>query len=176
MRRVALDKGAASFRSLDSLFDDDGDCICLDNSSSSKNTGAVNNNNSSNNQNSNPSSSKSLLVFPAECNFSGETVDLGVVERIKARNPDLLVMVDAAKYASTSCLDLSSGGGDGGEDNADGRGSGIDFVAVSFYKIFGYPTGLGALLIHRDAAPLLRKTYFGGGTVEACLSGQVGFS
>ena len=26
-----------------------------------------------------------------------------------------------------------------------------DFVVVSFYKIFGYPTGLGALLVRREA-------------------------
>ena len=39
--------------------------------------------------------------------------------------------------------------------------------ALSYYKIFGYPTGLGALLVRRTARPLLDgKRYFGGGTVE----------
>ena len=40
-----------------------------------------------------------------------------------------------------------------------------DFTVVSFYKIFGYPTGLGALLARHDAAPLLQPaeaTYFAG--------------
>jgi hypothetical protein len=38
--------------------------------------------------------------------------------------------------------------------------------ALSFYKIFGYPTGLGALLVRRASMPLLAgKLYFGGGTV-----------
>ena len=32
-----------------------------------------------------------------------------------------------------------------------------DFVAVSFYKIFGHPTGLGALLLKRSAADVLKK-------------------
>lgn len=47
-----------------------------------------------------------------------------------------------------------------------------DFVAVSFYKMFGYPTGLGALLVHNSAgATALRsKKYFGGGTVELALA------
>ena len=38
---------------------------------------------------------------------------------------------------------------------------------MSFYKIFGYPSGLGALLVRKDVLPLLRKTYFGGGAVAA---------
>lgn len=42
--------------------------------------------------------------------------------------------------------------------------------ALSYYKIFGYPTGLGALLIRRDVVPVLRKRFFGGGTVEVSVS------
>jgi len=38
-------------------------------------------------------------------------------------------MVDAASLLSTSFMHLD--------------GSSIDFVPVSFYKIFGYPTGIG---------------------------------
>jgi molybdenum cofactor sulfurtransferase len=59
-----------------------------------------------------------------------------------------------------------------------------DFVTLSFYKIFGYPTGLGALIIRNgtknknspltspDNASILKKTYFGGGTVAATLSDE----
>lgn len=38
--------------------------------------------------------------------------------------------------------------------------------------MFGYPTGLGALLVHNStgAAVLSGKTYFGGGTVEIALA------
>lgn len=32
-----------------------------------------------------------------------------------------------------------------------------DFVTLSFYKMFGFPTGLGALLVHRRSVDLLRK-------------------
>lgn len=44
--------------------------------------------------------------------------------------------------------------------------------ALSYYKIFGYPTGLGALLVHKRAVPLLmkRKRYFGGGTVAVSVA------
>ena len=41
-----------------------------------------------------------------------------------------------------------------------------DFVALSFYKLFGYPTGIGALVARRDALALLRRRYFAGGTVQ----------
>ena len=66
-----------------------------------------------------------------------------------------LVLLDAAAFASTNPLKLSILGGP-------------DFVSVSFYKLFGYPTGLGALLARRDSLQTLAegKRYFGGGTVE----------
>jgi selenocysteine lyase/cysteine desulfurase len=41
-----------------------------------------------------------------------------------------------------------------------------EFVALSFYKLFGYPTGLGALVARRDALARLRRPWFAGGTVE----------
>src|SRR5205807_3072455 len=40
-----------------------------------------------------------------------------------------------------------------------------DFAALSFYKLFGYPTGLGALVARRDALSRLRRPWFAGGTV-----------
>ena len=47
--------------------------------------------------------------------------------------------------------------------------SGGNFVqALSYYKIFGYPTGLGALVARRDALARLTPRYFGGGTAAAC--------
>ncbi|CAN0539180.1 unnamed protein product, partial [Ectocarpus sp. 12 AP-2014] len=67
------------------------------------------------------------------------------------------VLLDAAKFAGTASLDLSS--------------VEADFVCLSFYKMFGYPTGLGALIVRETAAHVLRKVYFGGGTVAAALAG-----
>ena len=48
----------------------------------------------------------------------------------------------------------------------------MQMQALSYYKMFGYPTGLGALLVHKRAVPALmkRKRYFGGGTVAVSLA------
>ncbi|XP_054580056.1 molybdenum cofactor sulfurase isoform X2 [Eptesicus fuscus] len=108
-----------------------------------------------------------LFCYPAQSNFSGTRYPLswigevtsGRVCPVSAPAPGRwFVLLDAASYASTSPLDLSA--------------HPADFVALSFYKIFGFPTGLGALLVHHRAAPLLRKTYFGGGTAAAYLAGE----
>jgi molybdenum cofactor sulfurtransferase len=75
-------------------------------------------------------------------------------------------LLDAAKLAATSPVSL---------DDLP-AGARPDFVTVSFYKMFGYPTGLGALLVRKERSPLLRlhKRYFGGGTVHA-LAATSGF-
>ena len=41
-----------------------------------------------------------------------------------------------------------------------------DFVVLSFYKVFGYPTGVGALVARKDALAGLSRPWFSGGTVE----------
>ena len=38
-------------------------------------------------------------------------------------------------------------------------------MAVSWYKVFGYPTGVGCLLARRDALARLRRPWFSGGTI-----------
>ena len=74
----------------------------------------------------------------------------------------LLWLLDASKLASSSELNLS--------EKSLCRTP--DFVALSFYKMFGYPTGLGALLVRRTAAALLKpqKKFFGGGTLAAAVA------
>jgi molybdenum cofactor sulfurtransferase len=48
-----------------------------------------------------------------------------------------------------------------------------DFVTVSFYKMFGYPTGVGCLLVRSAAIARLRRPWFAGGTVNfATVQGQ----
>lgn len=39
-------------------------------------------------------------------------------------------------------------------------------MAVSFYKMFGYPTGVGALVARKSFLAKLCKPYFSGGSVE----------
>lgn len=107
----------------------------------------------------------SLFAFPGECNFSGQKLDLQLIDLFQSGRAgrasstgEWCVLLDAAKLAATSRVDLSK--------------HPVDFMCISFYKMFGYPTGLGALLVRRDRAPLLRRTYFGGGTVGAVISDQ----
>ena len=40
-----------------------------------------------------------------------------------------------------------------------------DFVSLSFYKMFGFPTGVGALVARRAALPTLRRPGFAGGPI-----------
>jgi len=61
-------------------------------------------------------------------------------------------LVDGAALAATSILNLS-----------DHR---IDAMAVSFYKMFGYPTGVGALVIKTAFLAQLKRPWFAGGTVD----------
>ncbi|RYQ85529.1 hypothetical protein Ahy_B10g105095 isoform C [Arachis hypogaea] len=109
-----------------------------------------------------------LFAFPSECNFSGLRFDLDLVKIIKehssrdlgissvCKNGQWMVLIDAAKGCATMPPDLSK--------------YPADFVSISFYKLFGYPTGLGALIVRNDSAKLLKKTYFSGGTVAASIA------
>ncbi len=99
-----------------------------------------------------------LFGFPAQSNFSGVRHPLELVERAATQGWD--VLLDAAAFAPTSRLDLS-----------EVRPA---FVAVSFYKMFGYPTGVGCLLARADALSKLRRPWYAGGTVNfATVQGQV---
>lgn len=71
-----------------------------------------------------------------------------------------LVLLDAAKACGSAPPDLAK--------------YDANFTVLSYYKIFGYPTGLGALIVKKDALRLLagRKRYFGGGTVAACAADE----
>jgi selenocysteine lyase/cysteine desulfurase len=91
-----------------------------------------------------------LFAFPAQSNFSGVRHPLSLVMRAQERG--WRVLLDAASHVATSALDL--------------RAVRPDFVAISFYKMFGYPTGVGALLARRDALAELARPWFAGGTVE----------
>src|SRR5512146_1305184 len=76
-----------------------------------------------------------LFAYPAQSNFSSVQHSLEWIEPAHAAGWD--VLLDAAAFAPTSRLDL-------------GRYH-PDFVPISFYKIFGYPTGVGALIARREA-------------------------
>lgn len=96
-----------------------------------------------------------LITFPAQCNFNGLKLPLDLIASIH-NNPDTFICLDAASFLSTNSLDL--------------RRFKPDFVCLSFYKIFGYPTGLGALIVSKRGAERLNKKYYGGGTVQIALT------
>jgi len=118
-----------------------------------------------------------LVGMTMECNLSGRRRSERMMRNIRERSSGLpherdvgrtesvLLLLDAAKAAATSPVSL--------------RETGADFLCVSFYKMFGYPTGLGALVVSKRALKLMEEgqqsgdcdVYFGGGTVEGAASG-----
>jgi selenocysteine lyase/cysteine desulfurase len=42
----------------------------------------------------------------------------------------------------------------------------VDAVAVSFYKMFGFPTGVGALIVKKSFLAQLQRPWFAGGSVD----------
>jgi selenocysteine lyase/cysteine desulfurase len=91
-----------------------------------------------------------LFAYPAQSNFSGVQHPLAWIERAQSRGWD--VLLDAAAFVPTNRLDLSA--------------CRPDYVALSFYKMFGYPTGLGALIARWPALKKLHRPWFAGGTIE----------
>jgi selenocysteine lyase/cysteine desulfurase len=96
------------------------------------------------------SSTVNLFAYPAQSNFSGVKHSLEWIARAQANGWD--VLLDAAAFAPTNRLDLSA--------------VHPDFVSLSFYKVCGYPTGVGALLARRAALKKLHRPWFAGGTIE----------
>ncbi len=96
-----------------------------------------------------------LFAYPAQSNVSGVKHSLKWVE--EAANRGWSTLLDAAAFAPTNRLDL--------------KACRPDFVSLSFYKIFGYPTGIGCLLVRKDCFGLLRKPWFAGGTVRLAAVG-----
>ena len=92
-----------------------------------------------------------LFAYPAQSNFSGVQHPLEWIEQAQSHGWD--VLLDAAAFVPTNRLDLSR--------------FHPDFVALSFYKMFGWPTGVGCLVARRDAAEKLERPWFSGGTVVA---------
>ncbi|KAK3370686.1 pyridoxal phosphate-dependent transferase [Podospora didyma] len=99
-----------------------------------------------------------LFAYPAQSNFTGVRHPLSWIPLAQARGYD--VLLDAAAYLPTATLDLSPT-------------SSIkpDFVTLSFYKLFGYPTGVGCLIAKPSALSRLSRPWFSGGTIQAVAVG-----
>ena len=90
-----------------------------------------------------------LFAYPAQSNFSSVQHPLEWIEEAHQHGWD--VLLDAAAFVPTSQLDLSE--------------VKSDFIPISFYKMFGYPTGLGALIARKEALSKLHRPWFAGGTI-----------
>ncbi|HZC73539.1 MAG TPA: aminotransferase class V-fold PLP-dependent enzyme [Jatrophihabitans sp.] len=93
--------------------------------------------------------SANLLAFPAQSNYSGVQHPLEIVAEAQEAGWD--VLLDAAAFAPTNRVDIDR--------------IRPDFATFSFYKMFGYPTGIGCLLARRDKLARLVRPWFAGGTV-----------
>jgi selenocysteine lyase/cysteine desulfurase len=94
---------------------------------------------------------RNLFCYPAQSNLTGVQHPLSWIEAAHQRGWQ--VLLDAAAFAPTNRLDLSR--------------HKPDYVTISWYKVFGYPTGIGTLLARRDAIATLRRPWFSGGTIWA---------
>ena len=90
-----------------------------------------------------------LFAYPAQSNFSSVKHPLEWIEKAHQHGWD--VLLDAAAFVPTSLLDLNK--------------VKPDFVPISFYKMFGYPTGIGALLARKPVMAKLHRPWFAGGTI-----------
>lgn len=90
-----------------------------------------------------------LLAYPAQSNATGIRHDLKWVK--SAQENGAMVLLDAAAFVPQSRLDYSR--------------YQPDFMAISFYKMFGYPTGAGCLIAKRSSLDKLVPNSFAGGAV-----------
>jgi selenocysteine lyase/cysteine desulfurase len=97
-----------------------------------------------------PVAAPALFAYPAQSNFSGVRHPLHWIEIAQARNYH--VLLDAAAFVPSVPLDLSA--------------VTPDYVSISCYKMFGYPTSSGILLARRAALATLQRPWFAGGTVD----------
>ena len=79
-----------------------------------------------------------------------------------ASNLGYYTLLDAAALAPSSKISL--------------RNTPADAMAVSFYKMFGFPTGVGGLIAKKSFLMELRRPWFSGGTVDVVQVPGAGFT
>ncbi|KAF5312158.1 hypothetical protein D9619_002565 [Psilocybe cf. subviscida] len=102
------------------------------------------------NSDSNSQSAPSLFVLTAQSNITNSKTPLSMAEY--AASIGYHTVVDGAALAATSLINISE--------------YPIDAMAVSFYKMFGYPTGVGALIVKKSFLAQLKRPWFSGGNVD----------
>src|SRR5260370_10869275 len=97
-----------------------------------------------------------LFCFPYQSNATGVQYDPSLVTIAQALG--WVVVADVAAYVPTNVMNLSKGRPQ------------PDALPISFYKMFGHPTGVGCLLVRNALLGMLRSTLhstgYSGGTVD----------
>ncbi|KAF8234407.1 PLP-dependent transferase [Tricholoma matsutake] len=97
-----------------------------------------------------PEQAPSLFALTAQSNISNSKNPLSMIEY--ASSLGYHTLLDAAALAPTSIFSLSE--------------YPVDAMGVSFYKMFGFPTGVGALVVKKSFLTKLKRPWFAGGNVD----------
>jgi len=97
-----------------------------------------------------PKNAHSLFALTGLSNISNAKNPLSILKFASSLGYNTLL--DAAALAPSSVISLSE--------------TPVDAMAVSFYKMFGYPTGVGALIVKESFLKTLERPWFAGGTVD----------
>ncbi|KAI0774857.1 PLP-dependent transferase [Trametes elegans] len=92
----------------------------------------------------------SLFAMTGQSNISNSKNPLSMIEF--AASQGYCTLLDAAALAPTSVISLTD--------------TPVDAMAISFYKMFGFPTGVGALVVKEAFLATLERPWFAGGTVD----------
>ncbi|KAG6877969.1 hypothetical protein C0993_001371 [Termitomyces sp. T159_Od127] len=92
----------------------------------------------------------SLFALTGQSNISNSKNPLSMIAY--AGSLGYHTILDAAALAPTSAFSLKE--------------HPVDAMAVSFYKMFGFPTGVGALIVKESFLAQLQRPWFAGGTVD----------
>ncbi|KAG6898004.1 hypothetical protein C0992_007493 [Termitomyces sp. T32_za158] len=92
----------------------------------------------------------SLFALTGQSNISNSKNPLSMIAY--AASLGYYTILDAAALAPTSTFSLKE--------------HPVDAMAISFYKMFGFPTGVGALVVKESFLAQLERPWFAGGTVD----------
>ncbi|EIN06432.1 PLP-dependent transferase [Punctularia strigosozonata HHB-11173 SS5] len=91
-----------------------------------------------------------LFALTGQSNISNAKNSLSLLKH--ASSLGYHTLLDAAALAPISTISLAS--------------TPVDAMAISFYKMFGFPTGVGALVVKKSFLQSLKRPWFAGGTVD----------
>ena len=93
---------------------------------------------------------KALFALTGASNISNSKNPLSLIKY--ASSLGYSTLLDAAALAPYSTISLWE--------------TPVDAMAVSFYKMFGFPTGVGALVVKKSFLSQLKRPWFSGGNVD----------